>query len=77
MHNFLTSLRSRLVLIIILTAVPGILLLVQVGVNQREAAKQDTLAEVIHLAKVASNVESLMVDNAKSFANSFPSAHST
>lgn len=67
MLKILSTLRSRLILIIILTAVPGILLLVQVGVNQREAAKQDTLAEVIHLAKVASSVESLMVDNAKSF----------
>ncbi len=67
MLKFFSSLRSRLALIIILTAVPGILLLVQVGVNQREAAKQDTLNEVIHLAEVASSVESLMVDNAKSF----------
>ena len=67
MQRIFTSLRSRLVLIIILTAVPGILLLLQVGYNQREAAKQDTVTEVIHLAKVASSVESLMVDNAKSF----------
>lgn len=65
--KFFSTLRSRLILIIILTAIPGILLLVQVGYAQREAAKQDTLDEVIHLAKVASSVESLMVDNAKSF----------
>lgn len=67
MLKFFSSLRSRLALIIILTAVPGILLLVQVGVNQREAAKQDTLNEVIHLANVASSMEALMVDNAKTF----------
>ncbi len=67
MLKIFSSLRSRLVLIIILTAVPGILLLVQVGINQREAAKQDTMDEVIHLARVASSVEALMVDNAKSF----------
>jgi signal transduction histidine kinase len=67
MLKLFSTLRSRLILIIILTAVPGILLLVQVGLNQREAAKQDTLDEVIHLAEVASSVEALMVDNAKSF----------
>ncbi len=67
MLKYFSSLRSRLALIIILTAVPGILLLVQVGVNQREAAKQDTLNEVIHLAKVASSVEGLIVEDAKSF----------
>jgi signal transduction histidine kinase len=67
MLKIFSSLRSRLALIIILTAVPGILLLVQVGVNQREAAKQDTLDEVIHLAKVASSVEALIVEDAKSF----------
>lgn len=65
--KFFSTLRSRLILIIILTAIPGILLLVQVGYAQREEAKQDTLDEVIHLARVASSVEALMVDNAKSF----------
>ena len=34
MLKFFSTLRSRLILIIILTAVPGILLLVQVGLNQ-------------------------------------------
>lgn len=67
MFKFFSTLRSRLLLITILTAVPGIFLLIQAGVKQRDQAIQDTQAEIIHLAKVASSVERLMVDNAKSF----------
>ena len=67
MFKFFTTLRSRLILITILTAVPGIFLLIQAGLKQRDQAIQDTQAEIIHLAKVASSVERLMVDNAKSF----------
>ncbi len=67
MLRFFSTLRSRLILITILTAVPGIFLLIQVGLRQRDQAIQDTQAEIIHLANVASSVERLMVDNAKSF----------
>jgi len=67
MFKFFSTLRSRLILITILTAVPGIFLLIQAGVKQRDQAIQDAQAEIIHLAKVASSVERLMVDNAKSF----------
>jgi signal transduction histidine kinase len=67
MFRFFSTLRSRLLIITILTALPGILLLLQVGYNQRQQAEQDTLDEVVHLANVASSVEALMVDNAKSF----------
>ncbi len=67
MFKFFSTLRSRLILITILTAVPGIFLLIQAGVKQRDQAIQDAQAEIIQLAKVASSVERLMVDNAKSF----------
>jgi len=67
MLRFFSTLRSRLILITILTAVPGIFLLIQAGLRQRDQAIQDTQAEIIHLANVASSVERLMVDNAKSF----------
>lgn len=67
MLRFFSTLRSRLILITILTAVPGIFLLLQAGLRQRNQAIQDAQEEVIHLAKVASSVEELMVDNAKSF----------
>lgn len=67
MFRFFSTLRSRLLLITILTAIPGIFLLLQVGYTQRQQAEQNTLNEVVHLARVASSVERLMVDNAKSF----------
>lgn len=67
MFKFFSTLRSRLILITILTAVPGILLLLQAGYKQRANSIQDAQEEVIHLAKVAASVERLMVDNAKSF----------
>lgn len=67
MLRLFSTLRSRLLLITILTAVPGIFLLLQAGLRQREQAIQDAQEEVIHLARVASSVEELMVDNAKSF----------
>ncbi|HSM25573.1 MAG TPA: cache domain-containing protein, partial [Anaerolineaceae bacterium] len=67
MFKFISTLRSRLLLITILTAIPGILLLLQAGINQRNQAILSAEREVIHLANVASSVEELMVDNAKSF----------
>mgnify|MGYP001007755528 FL=1 len=66
MFKFFSTLRSRLILITILTAVPGILLLLQAGYKQRATSIQDAQEEVINLAKVAASVERLMVDNAKS-----------
>lgn len=67
MLKYISTLRSRLILITILTAIPGIFLLLQAGINQRNQAIRAAQNEVIHLANVASSVEELMVDNAKSF----------
>lgn len=67
MFKYISTLRSRLILITILTAIPGILLLLQAGINQRNQAIRAAQNEVTHLANVASSVEELMVDNAKSF----------
>ena len=67
MLKYISTLRSRLILITILTAIPGIFLLLQAGINQRNQAIRAAQNEVTHLANVASSVEELMVDNAKSF----------
>jgi len=67
MVKLLSSLRSRLILLVVLTSIPGIIFLVQTGLYQRNHAMQATEAEVIHLAQVASNVQSVMLTNVKSF----------
>lgn len=67
MGKFFSTLRSRLILMIVLTSIPGIFLLVNEGINQRKQAVEAAEAEVIHLEHVASNMEALMVENVKAF----------
>ncbi|NTW44970.1 MAG: hypothetical protein HGB14_11205, partial [Anaerolineaceae bacterium] len=67
MRKFFFTLRSRLMLIIILTSIPGILLLLLTGLEQRQQAIQDAQDEVLHLGRVATKMQSELIYNARSF----------
>jgi len=67
MRKSFFTLRSRLMLIIILTSIPGILLLWLTGLEQRQQAIQDAQDEVIHLGRVATKMQSELIYNARSF----------
>lgn len=67
MGKFFTSLRSRLILLIILTSIPGIFLLLQKGLEQRNRAMRAAGEEVQHLGQIASNTDEVMVEMVKGF----------
>lgn len=67
MGRFFSSLRSRLILMVVLTTIPGILLLVQTGIDQRNQAMRAAQEEVIHLGQLASKMQAVMVENVKAF----------
>ncbi len=55
MGKLFSSLRGRLILLIVLTSIPSIFLLVRLGYDQRAQAKIAAQKEVIHLGQIASN----------------------
>ncbi len=67
MRKILSTLRGRLILLIVLTSIPSIFLLIRSGYDQREIAKIAAQDEVIHLGRIAAKMQSVMVDNAKNF----------
>jgi len=67
MSKVFSTIRSRLILIIILTSLPGLIFLYQTGLNQRKQAIAAAEAEVVHLGRVASKMQVGMVDNVKAF----------
>lgn len=67
MSKFFFTIRSRLMLIVLLTALPGILLLWLTGLEQRQHAVQDTEDEIVSLAKVATKMQSELIYNVESF----------
>lgn len=67
MGKFFTSLRSRLILLIILTSIPGIILLLQKGLEQRSRTMRAAVEEVQHLGQIASNTDEVMVEMVKGF----------
>lgn len=67
MGKFFSSLRSRLILLVVLTAIPGIILLLRTGLEQRQHAIQDAQEDVTYLGRMASTMQAVMVDNVKAF----------
>ncbi len=67
MLKVFSTIRSRLTLIIILTSLPGIIFLYEMGLNQRTQAITAAEEEVVHLSHVASKMQVGMVDNVKAF----------
>lgn len=67
MGKLFTSLRSRLILLIVLTSLPGIVLLLQKGLEQRNRAMRASQEEVRHLGQIASNTDEVMVEMVKGF----------
>ncbi len=67
MGKLFTSLRSRLILLIILTSIPGIILLLQKGLEQRRQAMRAAEDEVQHLGQIANNTDEVMVEMVKGF----------
>ena len=67
MGKIFSSLRSRLILLVIITLIPSILFLVRGSYEQREQARISAQNEVIHLGRVASKMQSEMVENVKAF----------
>ncbi len=67
MGKLFTSLRSRLILLVILTLIPSVLFLVRGSLQRREQARLDAQNEVIHLGRVASRMQTEMVENVKAF----------
>ena len=67
MGRLFTSLRGRLILLIILTSIPGIILLLQKGLEQRNQAMRAAEDEVQHLGIIANNTDEVMVDMVESF----------
>lgn len=67
MRKIFSSLRGRLILLIVLTSIPSIFLLVRSGYDQRAQAKIAAQEEVNHLGQIASNMQSVMVQSAENF----------
>lgn len=67
MRKIFSTLRGRLILLIVLTSIPSIFLLIRTGYDQRDLAKTAAQEEVVHLSRIAANMQSVMVDNAKNF----------
>ena len=67
MSKFFFTIRSRLMLIVLLTALPGILLLWLTGLEQRRQAVQTTQDEIVSLTMVATNMQSELIYNVQSF----------
>ena len=67
MAKLFTSLRSRLILLVILTSIPGILVMVRSALDQRQQAIQSARQEIVYLEHMTSNMQTLLVDNVRSF----------
>ena len=55
MRKIFSTLRGRLILLIVLTSIPSIFLLARSGYDQRAQAKIAAQEEVNHLGQIASN----------------------
>ncbi len=67
MAKFFFTIRSRLMLIVVLTTLPAILVLWLTGLEQRQQAVHSTQEEIISLAKIATKMQSELIYNVKSF----------
>lgn len=67
MLKLFATIRSRLILIIVLTSLPGLIFLYEASLTQRKQAIVSAEKEVIHLSRVASKMQVGMVDNVKAF----------
>lgn len=67
MGRFLNTLRSRLILLAVLSAIPGSLFLTQTALEQRQREMHSVESEVIHLSNLASSTQELMVESVEAF----------
>jgi signal transduction histidine kinase len=67
MKKLFSSLRSRLILLIVLTSLPGLILTLRASWEERRTAEQEIQSEVIHLAQLASVNQEIFIENVKAF----------